>query len=141
MRDKTALLRALMQLAAEENLAELTIADGEGSISILRERPAPAPAPAAAPEPEPALPANAFTINTPLTGIFYRSPEPGSEPYVHEGDSVAAGQTVGLVEAMKVFNEIASPQAGRVIAIKAGDGMLVQENQVLLVLERAASRR
>jgi len=140
MKDRLALVRALMRLAAEEGLGELTVADSEGSISILRERPAPPP-PAAAPPLEPGLSANAFTINTPLTGIFYRSPEPGSEPYVREGDMVVAGQTVGLVEAMKVFNEITSPQAGRVIAIKAGDGQLVQENQVLLVLERAASRR
>ncbi len=73
----------------------------------------------------------------PLTGVFYRSPSPGAEPYVREGGQVNAGQVIGLIEAMKLFNEIKSDVTGTVRHIAAGDGDLVKARQTLIEVEPA----
>jgi acetyl-CoA carboxylase biotin carboxyl carrier protein len=88
----------------------------------------PAPAADAAP---PARPA----VMAPLTGIWYGAPSPGTAPYVSLGGEVAVGQVIGLIEAMKLFNEIKSDRAGRVVKINAEDGKLVRAKQPLIEVD------
>jgi acetyl-CoA carboxylase biotin carboxyl carrier protein len=71
----------------------------------------------------------------PLTGIWYGSPAPGSAPYVSLGGEVAVGQVIGLIEAMKLFNEIKSDKAGRVVKINAENGKLVRAKQPLIEVD------
>jgi len=82
-----------------------------------------------------ASPAARPSVKAPLTGIWYGSPTPGSSPYVVEGGEVAVGQVVGLIEAMKLFNEIKSDLAGRVTKIRAESGKLVKAKQVLIEVD------
>jgi acetyl-CoA carboxylase biotin carboxyl carrier protein len=90
-----------------------------------------APAPAAPADGPPARPA----VMAPLSGIWYGSPAPGSAPYVSVGGEVAVGQVIGLIEAMKLFNEIKSDKAGRVVKIHAENGKLVRAKQPLIEVE------
>jgi acetyl-CoA carboxylase biotin carboxyl carrier protein len=76
-------------------------------------------------------------VTAPLTGVWYPAPSPGARPYVNEGDEVAAGQVVGLIEAMKLFNEIKSDLAGRVTRICSENGALVKAKQPLIEVEPA----
>jgi acetyl-CoA carboxylase biotin carboxyl carrier protein len=93
----------------------------------------PASTPAAAPE-SPAAPSRP-AIAAPLTGIWYGSPAPGSAPFVEVGREVAIGQVVGLIEAMKLFNEIKSDLAGRVVRVVPESGTLVKAKQPLIEVE------
>jgi acetyl-CoA carboxylase biotin carboxyl carrier protein len=95
-----------------------------------------APEVGAAPE-EPARPRGAHAVLAPLTGVYYRSPSPGAEPYVREGGPVNAGQVIGLIEAMKLFNEIKSDVTGTVRHIAVADGDLVKARQVLIEVDPA----
>jgi acetyl-CoA carboxylase biotin carboxyl carrier protein len=92
-----------------------------------------APVAEAAPADGEAKPAG-LAVLAPLTGLFYKSPSPGSDPYVREGSEVHIGQVIGLIEAMKLFNEIKSDVAGRVLRICADDGGLVKAKQPLIEL-------
>jgi acetyl-CoA carboxylase biotin carboxyl carrier protein len=83
----------------------------------------------------PAPPRGTHAILAPLTGVFYRSPTPSAEPYVREGGPVSTGQVIGLIEAMKLFNEIKSDITGIVRHIAAGDGDLVKAHQTLIEVE------
>ncbi|HYO45022.1 MAG TPA: biotin/lipoyl-containing protein [Candidatus Limnocylindrales bacterium] len=89
----------------------------------------------------PAAPATAApvkpAVKAPLTGIFYGAPSPGAMPYVAVGDHVSVGQIIGLIEAMKLFNEIKSDLAGRVVRICADSGALVKAKQPLIEVEPA----
>ena len=87
--------------------------------------------PATVPEAAAGLPA----VRAPLTGIFYGAPSPGSAPYVRVGGEVAVGQVIGLIEAMKLFNEIKSDLAGRVVRVVAETGQLVKARQPLIEVE------
>ena len=87
---------------------------------------------AAGPEP---VPPSMPSIKAPLTGLFYASPAPGTAPYVQVGGEVAVGQVIGLIEAMKLFNEIKSDLAGRVIRVVAESGALVKAKQPLIEVE------
>jgi acetyl-CoA carboxylase biotin carboxyl carrier protein len=75
------------------------------------------------------------SIKAPLTGIFYASPAPGTGPYVQAGGEVAVGQVIGLIEAMKLFNEIKSDLAGRVVRVVAESGALVKAKQPLIEVD------
>jgi acetyl-CoA carboxylase biotin carboxyl carrier protein len=75
------------------------------------------------------------SVKAPLTGIFYGAPGPGSAPYVEAGGEVAVGQVIGLIEAMKLFNEIKSDLAGRVVRVVAESGQLVKAKQPLIEVE------
>ena len=75
------------------------------------------------------------SVNAPLTGIFYASPAPGSANYVQVGGEVAVGQVIGLIEAMKLFNEIKSDLAGRVVRVVAESGQLVKARQPLVEVD------
>jgi biotin carboxyl carrier protein len=74
-------------------------------------------------------------VIAPLTGVFYGAPSPGAAPYVTVGSEVVVGQVIGLIEAMKLFNEIKSDAAGRVVRIHAADGALVRAKQPLIEIE------
>ena len=75
------------------------------------------------------------TVNAPLTGVWYGSPAPGSAPFLAVGREVAVGQVIGLIEAMKLFNEIKSDLAGRVVRIVPENGALVKAKQPLIEVE------
>lgn len=126
-----------LQLMTRYQLQELEIAVGETRIHIERaEQPvAPAVAVVQPTEPVSAETPNWIPIESPMTGMFYRGPSPSEPPYVEEGDLVYEGQTIGLVEAMKVFNEIPAPMTGVVRRIVAQNASLVQQGEVLMLLE------
>jgi acetyl-CoA carboxylase biotin carboxyl carrier protein len=120
----------------DSGLDELEVESAGITVRLARPRPAAAPptasgaAPAAGtPYGEPA-PGHRF-ITAPLTGVWYRSPSPGAQPYVQLDGEVAAGQVVGLIEAMKLFNEIKSDVAGTISRLVADDGSLVKRQQPL----------
>jgi acetyl-CoA carboxylase biotin carboxyl carrier protein len=75
------------------------------------------------------------SVKAPLTGIWYSSPAPGSAPFVSPGGEVNTGQVIGLIEAMKLFNEIKSDLAGRVVKVHAEDGKLIKAKQPLIEVE------
>lgn len=102
---------------------------------------APVPLPTGA-KPAPAAPASAAApsgpvVNAPLTGIFYAAPSPGAPAFISVGSIVAVGQPIGLIEAMKLFNEIKSDKAGRVVRIIAQDGLLVKAKSPIIEVEPA----
>lgn len=85
---------------------------------------------------KPAVPAApvGHAVSSPMTGIYYSSPSPSAPPFVKVGDTVTAGQVVGLIEAMKVFNEIVSNVSGRVDRVMVESGALVQPGEPLLYI-------
>lgn len=74
-------------------------------------------------------------LRAPMTGVFYRAPSPDAPPYVEVGDSVVQGQTICLIEAMKVFNEVPAERSGKVVEICESNGQLVEQGAVLFRLE------
>ena len=101
-----------------------------------------AAAPAAAPTPAPAadsapddLSSRAGALKSPMVGTYYASAEPGGAPFVKEGDKVTKGQTVCIIEAMKVMNTITAPQAGTVKHVACENGQPIEFDQLLLVIE------
>ncbi|SIR71498.1 acetyl-CoA carboxylase biotin carboxyl carrier protein [Micromonospora avicenniae] len=95
------------------------------------------PAPVAPPAAEPAEPAGRTVVRSPIVGTFYRAPEPGAAPFVSVGDLVRPGQVVGIVEAMKLMNEVTADRGGRVTAVLTDDGQPVEYDQPLVALEPA----
>ena len=124
-------------------LDELEVEVGELVVRLARPRAAPpaaaisGPAGAASgplsPYGEPA-PGMRF-VTAPLTGVWYASPSPGARPYVQEGDEIGAGSVIGLIEAMKLFNEIKSDVAGKVTRILVERGTLVKRQQPLVEID------
>jgi acetyl-CoA carboxylase biotin carboxyl carrier protein len=86
-------------------------------------------------EAEPAEDSRTHAVLAPLTGLYYSAPSPGAEPYLREGAEVHVGQVIGLIEAMKLFNEIKSDIAGRVVRICVESGALVKAKQPLIEVE------
>ena len=78
---------------------------------------------------------NYITIKSPMIGTLYRSPNPESEPYINEGDTINAGQTICIIEAMKLFNEIESEFSGKVIKILVDDTSPVEFDQPLFIID------
>jgi acetyl-CoA carboxylase biotin carboxyl carrier protein len=142
--DLLGLIDRLAGLLERSDLSELEVETG-GTGLVLRKplavgagaglaaAPVAEVAPAVA-APEALLPARP-AVTAPLTGIFYASPAPGSAPYVQVGGEVAVGQVIGLIEAMKLFNEIKSDLAGRVVKVVAENGALVKARQPLIEVE------
>jgi acetyl-CoA carboxylase biotin carboxyl carrier protein len=97
--------------------------------------PVPASTPSAVPARDEGVAPSRPSIKAPLTGIWYGSPAPGSAPFVEVGREVAVGQVVGLIEAMKLFNEIKSELAGRVIRVVPESGTLVKAKQPLIEVD------
>jgi acetyl-CoA carboxylase biotin carboxyl carrier protein len=143
-------VKKLIELLEASHLDELEIKEGEDSVRISRHAPtaaAPAPAPLAAPSTlppaavtaadlvdEPALPPGT-PVTAPMVGTFYRAPAPSSPPFVELGQQVEAGQTLCIIEAMKMMNPIEAEQAGKVVAILVENGQPVEFGQTLLVIE------
>jgi acetyl-CoA carboxylase biotin carboxyl carrier protein len=134
----------------DAGLDELELSVGDLRVRLARPRAAvPAPAvagpPASAPTPA-APPTDGLTpfgepaagmrfVSAPLTGVWYPAPSPGARPYVNEGDEVAAGQVIGLIEAMKLFNGIKSDASGRITRVLVENGTLVKRKQPLLEVD------
>ena len=124
-------VRRVIEDVSASDVAEFELVQPKFRLRLKRA--ATARPPAAAQPREVSGPAG-LRIAAPFTGIFYRSSSPTAEPYVREGDWVEAGQTVGLIETMKIFNEVAAEQAGRIERILVQNGQLVQGGEALMVL-------
>jgi acetyl-CoA carboxylase biotin carboxyl carrier protein len=128
-----AALRELLPALEQHNVTELDVTVGDSHVS-LRRRPGVFPpsvtvSGAAAAEIEDE---SLVSITTPLSGVFYSAPAPDEPPYVRDGEAVEAGQTVALVEAMKVFNEIHADVAGTVEKVLVAAGQVVSAGQALM---------
>jgi acetyl-CoA carboxylase biotin carboxyl carrier protein len=135
-RDRERLLAALPSLLRElanEGVVELEVSVGGASL-YLRQRPGTVPASEPVDLPVTEVDEGLIAITTPLAGLFYRAASPDAAPYVREGDVVEPGQIVGLVEAMKVFNEIHAETGGIVDAILVESGQTVRSGQTLITL-------
>jgi acetyl-CoA carboxylase biotin carboxyl carrier protein len=157
-------LKTLIDLVAESGISELEITEGEGKVRIVKgpgpapagyvpgpmpmpmqmpavqSMPPPAPAPAAAPAPAPAVDATpvapaGHVVKSPMVGTFYRAANPNSPPFVDVGSQVKEGDTLCIVEAMKLMNEIESDKAGTVKAILVENGQPVEYGMPLFVIE------
>jgi acetyl-CoA carboxylase biotin carboxyl carrier protein len=135
--DWTTTVRALLAALRETDVVELRYAR-PGLRLRLRRRPAGGGGVAGDVGADAAAPEAFHTLCAPLTGVFYRAPAPDAEPYVREGEWVEAGRVVGLIEAMKVFNEVQADVAGRVVRFLAASGQLVQQGAPLLHLDPRA---
>jgi acetyl-CoA carboxylase biotin carboxyl carrier protein len=132
-----------VRIVQESGVAEVEIEDEGMRVSVRRadERPALQFAAPLAQDEEgelPVLPAatnGLIRVESPMVGVFYRTPEPGKPPFVEVGDVVAPGQTLCLLEAMKLFNELKTDTAGRVLAIHAENSSPVEFGQLLFELE------
>lgn len=148
-------LKTLIDLVAESGVSELEVTEGEDRVRIVK-HPTPiaaptqqyyAPAPVAAPAGSPALAMPTATpevtapteptghaVKSPMVGTFYRSPTPGSESFVKIGDAVKEGQTLCIIEAMKLLNEIESDKTGVVKEILCENGQGVEFGQALFII-------
>ncbi|HEY7796010.1 MAG TPA: biotin/lipoyl-containing protein [Gaiellaceae bacterium] len=136
-------IRELVRIVQESGVAEVEIEDEGMRVSVRRADDRPAlqvAAPLAEEDPGelpvvPAAAAGAIRVESPMVGVFYRAPEPGQPPFVEVGDVVAPGQTLCLLEAMKLFNELKADTAGRVLAVHAENSSPVEFGQLLFELE------
>jgi acetyl-CoA carboxylase biotin carboxyl carrier protein len=145
-------LKKLIDLVQESGIAELEITEGEERVKIVRGgqvevSPVGAPVPAvalavaappaaqAAPTPEAPPAPEAHVVKSPMVGTFYRAPSPDAAPFVEVGDTVKAGQTVCIIEAMKLMNEIEADQDGVIKAILVENGQPVEYGEPLIVFE------
>ena len=149
MRVDTALVRELAELLSDNDLNEIEVEDGDRKIKVRRDaptassrQPAPAPAPAAAAaaaaaeQPRPPCRrkmSGGETVKSPMVGTAFMSPEPGAKPFIAVGEAVKAGDTLLIVEAMKVMNPITAPAGGTVKKIMVADGQPVEFDQPLVV--------
>ena len=148
-------LKTLIDLVSESGVAELEITEGDDRVKIVNRvgatpvaatapaviaapvvaaAPAAAPAPAAASESAPAVAEDTRTINSPMVGTFYRAPSPGAKPFADVGQKVKAGDTVCIIEAMKLLNEIETEYDGVIKEILVENGQPVEFGQPLFVI-------
>ena len=138
-------VKKLIELLEESGIAEIEITEGEESVRISRygstaaytapaaaaAQPPPAPAPAGAVEELPV----GHTVRSPMVGTLYLAPTPGAKPFVGVGSEVKAGDTLCIIEAMKMMNQIEADIDGRIKAVLAGNGDAVEFDQPLFVIE------
>jgi acetyl-CoA carboxylase biotin carboxyl carrier protein len=151
-------LKTLIDLVSESGISELEVTEGEGKVRIVKNAPpvyVQSPAPQYAPQigaavaahpagvaegaaAAPAAPAAAapqgHVVTSPMVGTFYRAPSPGADPFVQVGDTVKEGQTICIIEAMKLLNEIESDLAGVIKEILVENGQAVEYGQPLFVI-------
>lgn len=148
-------IQELIDYISNSGLAEVKIKTEEFELSIKKyaesgqivHAPAPAPvvapapvaaAPAPAPAPTPAaVPSNLIEIKSPMIGTFYLTPNPDSAPFATEGATIKAGQTVCIIEAMKLFNEIESEVSGKIVKILVSNATPVEYDQPLFLVDPA----
>ncbi len=146
-------LKTLIDLVSDSNVSELEITEAEGKVRIVKgmvgvpmaqyapqmamQAHAPAAAVAAAVVAEPPAPAASteHVVKSPMVGTFYRSASPGAKPFVEVGDSIKAGETICIVEAMKILNEIEADKSGKVHKILCENGQAVEYGQPMFVIE------
>ena len=124
-------VRAVVAAVRSSDVTELELANGTFSVRVRRE-------PSIATATAPSVEANdelLHRIVAPFTGVFYRSPAPSARAYVNEGDWVDADAVIGLVETMKIFNEVTADVPGRVVRFEADSGQLVQAGDTLVLIE------
>ncbi len=147
-------LKTLIDLVSDSNVSELEITEAEGKVRIVKGGPAmvqayqmpmaqPAPvaapavaAPAAAPAAAVAAPAETgHAVKSPMVGTFYRSSSPGAKAFVEVGQAVKQGETICIIEAMKILNEIEADKAGTITQILCENGQAVEYGQPLFIIE------
>ncbi|MFD2112234.1 acetyl-CoA carboxylase biotin carboxyl carrier protein [Thiorhodococcus fuscus] len=147
-------VKKLIELLEQSDVAEIEIHEGEESVRISRHgsasMPVYMPQPMAAGAAAPVAPTSAVAavtadeedeelsgeiVRSPMVGTFYRAPAPGSKPFVEEGHSVKAGDTLCIIEAMKILNQIECDHSGTVKRILVDNGQPVEYNQPLFVIE------
>ena len=152
-------LKTLIDLVSDSNVSELEITEAEGKVRIVKSGPAPvamvtqmaapvaapvavaapaaapvaesAPAPASAPEAAPA----GHQVKSPMVGTFYRSSSPGAKSFVEVGSQVKEGDTICIIEAMKILNEIEADKSGTITQILAENGQAVEYGAPLFIIE------
>ena len=142
------LIRKLADLLDDTGLGEIEVQDGDRKLRVAKAgsavsyaAPAVAAPPAASTAVAPLAPAaddyatHSGAVKSPMVGVCYLSPDPKSEMFCNEGDTVAEGDTLLLIEAMKVFNPILAPKAGKVVKILVRDGMPVEYGEPLVIVE------
>jgi len=139
-------LKTLIDLVSESNVSELEITEAEGKVRIVKSSAAPvmmqppavamvaAPVAPAMAEAPPAAPPG-HTVKSPMVGTFYRSSSPGAKPYVELGSVVKEGETICIIEAMKILNEIEADKAGTITRILSENGQAVEYGQPLFIIE------
>jgi acetyl-CoA carboxylase biotin carboxyl carrier protein len=142
-------LKTLIDLVSESNVSELEITEAEGKVRIVKGGGAmmqgyavPMAAPAAAPlaaaplaaTPAPVAAAD-HAVKSPMVGTFYRSASPGAKAFVEVGDSIKVGETVCIIEAMKILNEIEADKSGTIRQILCENGQAVEYGQPLFIIE------
>jgi acetyl-CoA carboxylase biotin carboxyl carrier protein len=138
--DANALVAELLERIANDQVSELEVKRGGVRVRVAKEGAGiAASAPGTAAPHVPAVPGAPVkelpTVNAPLTGIFYRASSPQTDAFVQVGSNVESGDVIGLIEAMKLFNEIRATVSGRVRRIFAENGQLVRAHQPLLEVE------
>lgn len=148
-------LKTLIDLVSESNVSELEITEAEGKVRIVKSQPmglaapityamAPVTAPVASPPgsamdatPAAAIAAqpSGHVVKSPMVGTFYRASSPGAKSFVEIGDSIKEGETICIVEAMKILNEIEADKGGKVTQILVENGQAVEYGQPLYVIE------
>lgn len=147
-------LKTLIDLVSESNVSELEITEAEGKVRIVKSAPMSAAAPvtysmAPAPVAPPMVPAVEVVpaavaapaepvghmVKSPMVGTFYRASSPGAKPFVEIGDTIKEGETICIVEAMKILNEIEADKSGTVTKIMVDNGQAVEYGQPLYVIE------
>ncbi len=145
-------LKKLIDLVEESGIAELEITEGEEKVRISKQgagqnvvyaspmqhmmmpQGMPAAAPAAPVLPVVAPEAEGHAVKSPMVGTFYRTPSPGAKPFVEVGQSVSAGDTLCIIEAMKLLNEIEADQGGVIKAILVENGQPVEYGEPLFII-------
>lgn len=132
----------LLAVAEAEDLAEIEVHAGDDEVLVRRvdvsvtvAAPIAGMLPTEAAQPvAPALPPNAVPVGAPMSGVFYRAPSPESPPYVEPGQEVVENDTVGLIEAMKLFNDVHAPVSGKVLKILVENEEQVEAGQALMLI-------
>jgi acetyl-CoA carboxylase biotin carboxyl carrier protein len=143
-------LKTLIDLVSDSNVSELEITEAEGKVRIVKggtavyqqampmTMAAPqsvAAAPISAPVPAPVAEATGHTVKSPMVGTFYRSSSPGAKSFVEIGSQVKEGETICIIEAMKILNEIEADKGGTVTQILCENGQAVEYGQPLFIIE------
>jgi acetyl-CoA carboxylase biotin carboxyl carrier protein len=144
-------LKTLIDLVSDSNVSELEITEAEGTVRIVKSAPAPVAmvtqmaAPVAVAAPVAAAPVIAapvveaapagHTVKSPMVGTFYRSSSPGAKSFAEVGQQVKEGDTICIIEAMKILNEIEADKSGTITQILAVDGQAVEYGAPLLIIE------